>query len=131
LLAALLLTGCGSAKPPTGTGAREVVQTFYEALLRQDWAGAYAVVHPDSRARCSAEQFGRLAQSYRRGLSFEPVAVSVRACEEHSQEAIAHVAFTGRSGSSRRFYKDAVTLRQSGAGWGVLLPTNFGKAHGR
>jgi hypothetical protein len=128
LLTAVLLSGCGSAPGPAGTGAQETVQGFYEAILRQDWTGAYAAVHPENRARCGAEQFSRLAQSYRRGFGFEPDAVHVRSCEEHEKEAIAHIAFSNRGGPGRRYYRDAVTLRRTEAGWGVVLPANFGRA---
>ncbi len=118
--------GCAPAPPP-GTGAREVVQAYYEAIVRQDGPGAYAAVHPDSR-RGGAEQFARLAQHYRRGLGFEPDAVQVRSCEEHGDEAIAHVVLTGRGPSGARRYQDAVTLRRDGDRWGVVLPPGFGQA---
>src|SRR5438132_1611546 len=120
LLAAGALAGCGGeSERPAGTGAAAAVRGYYEALLRQDWRGAYAALAPESRARVSAEQFTALALNYWRRLGFEPQGVSLRACEEHGAEAVAHVTLTGRAGARQRFHKDAVTLRRGAAGWGV------------
>ena len=52
-----LTAGCGHEPEPPDTGARATVQAFYQALLRQDWPAAYALVHPDSKIRCSEQQF--------------------------------------------------------------------------
>ena len=124
----LLLAGCGSTPTSPAPGAAEAVaQDFYEALLRQDWPRAYACLAPESRARCSAEQFTRLARGHRRGLGFEPESVRVRFCEEHGSEATAHVVYTGHSESGHRSYKDGITLRQVESGWGVVLPARFGQ----
>jgi hypothetical protein len=107
------------------------VRDYYEAVLRQDWGRAYTTLHAESRARCSAEQFTRLAQSYRRDLGFEPEEVHVRSCEEHGTEAVAHVMITGRSEGKQRHYRDAVTLRQSGSQWGIVLTSGFGRSPSR
>ena len=129
LLAVLVLAGCTpTPTAPAGTGAREASRDFYAALVRQDWEGAYRLLHADSRARCGREQFTQLAQGYRRGLGLEPEEVRVWACEEQGDRAIAHVAITGLSQSRRREYKDAVTLRRDGQGWGVVLPPGFGQS---
>jgi hypothetical protein len=123
-----MIAGCQRAPgPPAGTGAEEAARRYCEALVRQDWAQLHAALHPDSRARYSTEQFGRLVQSHRRSLGFEPEGVRVRACEEHGDQAIAHVVFTGQAAGRQRQYKDAVALRQTGAGWGVVLPPQFGQ----
>jgi hypothetical protein len=89
-------------------------------------------VHPDSRRRCGPEQFAHLAQTYRRGLGFEPEAVRVRACDEQGDEAIAHVVLTGQVRAGPRHYNDALTLRRDGDQWRVVLPPRFtqGGAHG-
>jgi hypothetical protein len=130
LLAAAL--GCGGrAAPPEDAAAAEAARAYHEALLRQDWAGAYALLHPDSRARLSAEQFARLGQAQRRRLRFEPAAVHVRSCTVQGEEAIAHVAFTGRDAARYRRYKDAVALRRCAEGWRVVLPAQFGREAGQ
>jgi hypothetical protein len=122
------VVGCGRPPArPAGTGAREAAQSYFEALLRQDWAGAYRFLHSDNRARCSVEQFTRLAEAHRRSFGFEPQAVRLRTCDEKESEAVAHVAFTGRTAQRERLYKDAVFLRRDGEGWGVVLPPGFGK----
>jgi hypothetical protein len=131
-LAAIALTGavgCTTA-PGTGTvdtGAKGAVRAYYEALIRQDWPGAYRAVHPDGRKRWSPEQFARLAQSYRRNVGFDPAELHVRSCEEHGQEAVAHVTLFGPAGPHRGRYGDGVTLRQSDEGWRVVLPPDFGR----
>ena len=103
------------------------MQRYYEAIVHQDWPAAYAALHPDLRKRWNAEQFTRLAQQYRRNLGFEPDGVQVRASEEHVTEAVAHVMLTGRTDAGRKYHKDAVTLRPSGADWGITLPSHFGQ----
>jgi hypothetical protein len=107
------------------------VRDYYEALLRQDWGRAYTALHSETRAQWSAEHFTRLAQSYRRNLGFEPEEVQVRSCEEHGAEAVAHVMMGGRADGKQRHYQDAVTLRQSGSQWGIVLPKSFGHSLSR
>src|SRR5690242_7631423 len=97
LLAAVVVGavgGCGRAPAPApaGTGAREAAQAFYDAVVRQDWPAAHALLDPGSQKRHGQ---GRLAQ-YRRGLGFEPKAAHVRACEERGDDAVAHVTLSGR-----------------------------------
>jgi hypothetical protein len=119
--------GCGpTPAPPKHSGAETVVRDYYEALLRQDWTQAYASLHPDSRTKFSADEFARLARTYRSQLGFKPQSVKVRSCEEHGDEAIAHVIITGQSAPKRR--KDAVTLRRGQAGWAIVLPPRFGQS---
>jgi hypothetical protein len=127
-LVAVCVIGCaGPSDPPAGTGAEAVARDFYEALLRQDWVAAYSGLDLDTRARCDQRAFARLAQSHRRGLGFEPQAVQLRSCQEQGEKAIARAVFTGRAAGRQRFYKDAVTLRNSAEGWGVVLPPRFGR----
>ncbi len=127
LVALLALAGCGKApEGPAGTGAREAANRYFDALVRGDWPGAYALLDPGSKAQVGADRFARLAQDYRRGLGFDPDAVRVTACDERGDEAIAHVTLTGR-GAGRHRFKDAVALRRDGAGWAVVLPANFGR----
>lgn len=128
LLLAGLLVGCERASPPpAATGAREVAQNFFDAMIHQDWPRAYATLHAESQVRFSPEQFSRLAQNYRRGLGLEPDKVHVGACEEHGLEAVAHVSLTGRAVSKHRRFKDAVLLRWTGTDWRVVLSNNFGR----
>jgi hypothetical protein len=130
ILAAVLTVGCSSpaAPAPAGTGAREAAQGFYDAIVGQDWARAYAALHPDSQASRSAERFSTLAKAYRHNLGFEPDKVTVRTCDEQGRKAIAHVVISGQSSAQARHFKDAVTLRVGPSGWSVVLPPNFGHA---
>src|SRR6516164_9919929 len=126
VLAAVL--GCGkSAAPPADTGSAGAAREYGEAVCRRDWPRAYALLHPDSRRRYSAEQFARLAATYRQGIGFEPEKVHLRAHEEHGDEAIIHLNFTGLAGGKRKFYKESLQLRRDGTQWLVVLPLPFGR----
>jgi hypothetical protein len=120
------VAGCGKPAVRPGTGAEEVVREFYAALLRQDWSRAYAAVDAQQRSQCSADRFASLAQHYYRGIGFAARELHVRSCEEHGDDAIAHIVLTGEDGSRRRFHRDAITLRWDGAVWRVVLSSRFG-----
>jgi hypothetical protein len=128
LSAAVLSAGCkGEAPPPrTDTGAEDAVRRYYEALLLQDWPAAHGCLDPDSRKRCGPERYAQLARRHRHGLGFAPDGVKVRSCEEHGDEALAHVVLTGQVGARQRRFRDATALRRSGSGWGVVLSPTFG-----
>jgi hypothetical protein len=128
----LVAAGC-SVQPdwPEGTGAQEVVQGYYEALLRGDTTQAYAALDPPSRARCSQSQFAQRVGQYRQGFGFEPDAVHVRSCQEQGGTAIAHVVFTGLAAGHQKYFKEVVELRHGDTGWGVVLPANFGQGRVR
>jgi hypothetical protein len=106
LLAAAI--GCSSKPPPMDTGARAAALGYYEALLRQDWSGAYQTLHPDSRSRYSLAQFTRLARTYRQDLGFEPEYVQVRSWQERGEEATVHVVLSGRTATQERRYKETL-----------------------
>ncbi len=127
-----VLIGCSrSPEARPGTGAKECAQAYYAALIQKDWPKAYAALDPQDRRRYDFQDFSRLAQSYRSSLGFDPKAMHVRACEERSTEATAHVVLTGRTTTKERRYKDAVTLRRADDGWRVILPHYFGRANKR
>jgi hypothetical protein len=131
-LAAMFLFGCDRGpQKPQGTGAEECAQEYFEALMRRDWARAYSSLDATSQKQCNLSQFSQLAQSFCNSLGFEPSSVHVRACEEHGNEATAHVALLGQSASQGRRSREAVTLVQGTDGWRVLLPQNFGRSHKR
>jgi hypothetical protein len=127
VLLVVVLAGCGGTPaPPEGTGAREVVREFYEALLQRDWPRAYATLHADSRRLLSQQEFGRLAEAYQRDLGFTPEEFHIQSCDEKGTEASAHVVLIGHAATKQRRYKDAVALRHS-EGWRVVLPGSFGR----
>jgi hypothetical protein len=113
--------------PRARTGAEEAAKTYFEALARKDWPAAYKVLDPDSAAKVSAASFAERAQTYYQGIGFDPTEVHVQSCDERGDQAVAHVSLKGLSGSSAKFYKDAVGLHRSGAQWGVVLLDTFGK----
>lgn len=126
------LAGCGRGpERPPGTGAKEAVQSYYEALLRKDWSKAYSTLHPNSRSRLNADQFARLAENYRSNFGFEPDAVYIRAWDERGAEAIVHVVLAGQARAKGHRYKDAIRLQRSDKGWGIILTLNFGRTTGR
>jgi hypothetical protein len=127
LLAAVAVSGCErQPAPPPGTGARKATQTYYEALMRQEWEKAYSLLDADSRTQCSGEQFSRLAQNYRNNLGFEPDAVHIQTCDEQGAEATARIVWSSGAAKGRR-YKDAISLRRTGDRWQVVLPQGFGR----
>jgi hypothetical protein len=122
------LVGCAGAESssPTDTGARKTAEAYVQAILAGDWAGAYACLDFNSQTALPADRFASLAKAYRDAFAFEPEGVTVRSCEVHDDEAIAHVLFRGRSASGLRFYKDGLVLRRSDLGWRVVVPSSFG-----
>jgi hypothetical protein len=104
-----------------------VAQRYCDALLKKNWAQAYAALHPDSRARFSAGRFAQLAEQYRRDLAVEPELARIRFCQEQGTRAIAHIVWKGQQATHERLYKDHVILRSTQPGWGVVPPRAFGK----
>jgi hypothetical protein len=126
-LLAVGASGCGPSTRPADTGATEAARGYCEALVQQDWPAAHALLCAESRASCGADAFARLAAAHRRRLGFEPGELVLRSCEEHGDEAVAHVVFRGREAGHDRSFKDALTLRHGASGWGVVLPPRFGQ----
>jgi hypothetical protein len=125
--ALVLAVGCGrTADTTAGTGAKEATLAFFQAVVRNDPAAAYATLSPESKLRCSPDAFVRLARDYVRYLEFTPEMVSVTAADEHGDDAVAHIVLAGK-GHNRSRFKDTVTLRRDATGWVVQLPANFGK----
>jgi hypothetical protein len=122
------LLGCAGAvsSPPTDTGARKTAEAYVQAILSRGWAGAYACLDFDSQPALPTDRFANLAKAYRDAFGFEPRGVTVRSCDVHDDEAIAHVVFRGRSATGQRYYKDGLVLRRSDLGWRVVVPSNFG-----
>lgn len=124
----LLLPACTPPPPPPpGTGAAEVAQQFFQAVLAQDAKAARELLEPESQAKRTPEQLQALFRAYRRNLGFEPAEARLRFCEERGDEASAHVMIHGHSAGKARHAKEAVLLRKTTAGWGVVLPDNFGR----
>src|SRR5207253_10592253 len=96
-------------------------QHFFNAVVRQEWDVAYSTLHPDEQTRVSREQFTQLAKTFRKHLGFEPGEVHVWACDERADGATAHVTLAGPTPDSRKQYRDALALRRTSDGWGVVL----------
>jgi hypothetical protein len=125
---AFVAGGCGASDPPpVDTGARDATRTYCGAIVNKNWSNAYALLHHDIQARQSKDEFTLLAQAYRQGVGFDPTEFRIRSCEEHGNEATAQIMLVGRTGSKQRYFKDAVVLRNSGTGWKVILPPQFGQ----
>jgi hypothetical protein len=130
VLGTVATAGCGSAPTSTAdTGAEAVARSYCDAVLRQDWPAAYALLHADSRARLDAAAFARQASKQRRRMGFEPDEVVLRSCEEHDGEAVAHIVYHGRADGHRHSFRDGLTLRRDPAGWKIDLPQSFGQDH--
>jgi hypothetical protein len=130
LLALLLLAVAGCSRgttPQAKPASQEVVEGFYEALLRQDWQQAYGHLDHDCQRRWTPRQFVELARSHLRSLGFVPEQIHVQSCQENGDSAIAHISFTGHVPSKRWRHKDGTVLRQVAGSWRVVLPSNFGQ----
>jgi hypothetical protein len=124
----LAAAGCGDAPPPAvDTGARKVAEEFFAALVANDAPRAYATLDPESRKRVTPARFAELTRAYVRLVGFAPERVTVRAAEEQGDSATVHVTLAGHSAGHSRRYPDGATLRRGPAGWGVVLPANFGR----
>ncbi|HEV3448319.1 MAG TPA: hypothetical protein VG099_27025 [Gemmataceae bacterium] len=122
------VAGCSSQAPlPEGTGAAEAAQEFYQAMLREDWASAYAALDPASRQHLSEQEFARQGRAQRTALGFEPKELHVRSCQEQNDGAIAHIVVVGEAPAGPRVYKDDVVLHRGASGWGVRLSSHFGR----
>jgi hypothetical protein len=119
--AGLASTGCGSKAVPIDTGARDAVQSYFEALLGRDSDRAYGVLDPESQARVTLGQFAELTKKYG-NLGFAPQSVKIRSCDEQGNIAIAHVFLMGKSATKERRYRDGVSLLKTEHGWRVVLP---------
>ena len=122
------LGGCRSRKatPPPDTGSRAALQTFYNALIEQNWSGAYAQLHAEEQSHLSLAQFTDLAKAYRRDVGFEPARLQIRSCNEQGDTTIGHVVLIGTQ-SGHQHYRDAISLKNDGSRWGIVLPATFGK----
>ena len=122
------LTACRGNPAPAGTGAREAVKKYFEALAGQDWDAAYALVHNDTQKQMDRAAFERNAQVYRQQLGFTLGKVFIRSCDEQGEKAVAQVNLSDANGSMKNRFHEGVILQRGPGGWGVVLPGNFGQA---
>jgi hypothetical protein len=119
--------GCRKTVAPTGTGARDVVKKYFEALAEQDWDAAYALVHAATQKQMDRATFERSARVYRQNLGFTPGKVFIRSCDEQGEKAIAQVILSDANGSMKNRFHEGVVLERGESGWGVVLRANFGQ----
>lgn len=128
LLAAFLLPLAGCKKPPqpqAGSGARESVLSFYNALVHRDWPVAYATLDPAGGRRPTLDQFSLAAERYVQRLGFSVKEVAIQGCEEHGPQALAHVVLRGDPTAKPSRFNDAVSLRRDGQSWLIVLPPTW------
>lgn len=126
-LAVLATAGCGRNAAPTVAESRTTARAFYEAVVREDWPAAFAMVDAEAQARLGADGFAELGRRHCAGFGFSPVAVEVRSCDETGDQATAQVIVTGKSEAKRRRHRDVVALHKGPAGWRVVLKEGFGQ----
>src|SRR5262249_10985172 len=119
--------GCRSSAPerPKGTGARESVQKYFDALAQQDWDTAYAQLHGDTQKLMDRPAFERQGHAYFKRFGFQPAHVFIRSCDEQDDKATAHINLSETKGSTQNRYREAVVLKRAATGWGIVLPANF------
>jgi len=113
--------------PPVGTGAREVVVKYFEALAQQDWETAYNQLHADTQKQMDRAAFERRARTYCKRLAFPLGRVFIRTCDEQGEKAIAQVILSDTTGSMKHRYREAAVLQQGTNGWRIVLAGNFGQ----
>jgi hypothetical protein len=98
-----MLSACGGEAPAprVGTGAREVVVKYFEALAQQDWETAYGQLHADTQKRIDRAAFERSARAYCKRLGFPLGKVFMRSCDEQGAKAIAQVILSDATGSMK------------------------------
>jgi hypothetical protein len=125
-LSLALVIGCSRAPPPpTGTGAAETAKEYYHAVIHRDWQRAYELLHPETRARLSFENYYRWADAYRQRLKFDPETIHVQACEEHGDEAIVYLVLTAGPVQRQFRHKDAAALRRAEGSWRVIATSLY------
>lgn len=112
--------------PPTDSGSRQVVTRYFESLAAQDWATAYAQLHPDTQKLLDRAAFERGARAYCKRLGFPLGKVSIRSCDEQGKKAVAQVILSDASGSMKNRFHEGAILQQSANGWRLVLPGTFG-----
>lgn len=129
VLVAWAVAGCGRKVAPAvpTTGARAAARAFFEAVAREDWPAAFALLTPEEQARLGPDGFAALGRKYRDGLGFPPDAVALRGCEEQGERATGRVVLGGKTGTGRRHVWEVVTLHKKAPGWGVVLAEGFGR----
>ncbi|MFL5342070.1 MAG: hypothetical protein ACJ8F7_18145 [Gemmataceae bacterium] len=125
-LIAVLAAGCAKpgASAPSEAGA--VAQAYFDAIVRQDWPAAYSHLHADAKSRWQSDAFRSAAEHFRRHLGAQPESVHLSSCEEHGDEAVAHLLIVGHANGKPHTLREAVALRRSTSGWGVVPPPRFG-----
>ena len=122
------LSACRNAgpAPPAGTGAREAVTEFFEALARQDWDAAFGQLHADTKKQFDRAAFERAARDYCQRFGFPFGKVTIRSCDEQGEKAIAQVVLSDAKGSVKHRYREGAVLQKGANGWGIVLSSNFG-----
>jgi hypothetical protein len=124
-----LAAGCStSAPPPTGTGSREVVTKYYEALAKQDWPAAYGELHAETRKRLDQPTFERRAVAYSKRLGFVLDKATIRSSDENGDQAIAQLYLKDAKGSSKHRFREGVLLKREASAWKIVLPERFGES---
>jgi hypothetical protein len=125
VLLALTAAGCaGESSSPPST-ARLTARAYYEAIARQDWPAAFALLDTDAQARIGPATFEELGRRWRTGIGFEPGGVEVRSCDERGESAFARIVIAGKAAESKKRFRDEVTLHRGPAGWRVVPREGF------
>ena len=127
LVLVVLVGGCAKRSAAGKSGADDALRNFGRALIGKDWPSAYQALHPETRSTITEKQFAPLGANYLSSIGFKADEFLIRSCEEHGADAIAQVRIRGHAANKLRTYKDTFTLKKDATGWGVVLPSYFGK----
>jgi hypothetical protein len=129
LLLGSLALGCApSGTTSAGSAAESAARGFFDAVIREDWPGAYQFLSPESRNRARPSHFTKLCKQYIENLGYQPEAVLIRSSQEYGKTAMVYLTITGRGNSGSGRTKESVVVQQTQIGWMVMLPPRFGEA---
>ncbi|WP_422848658.1 hypothetical protein ACOYR4_03565 [Acidovorax sp. M14] len=123
-MAAVVLAGCAALGPATPEQqVKERATAFWNARLKADPQGAYALLSPSYRGIRSEKEF---VQSNSRGIAAEKVEVGAVTCE--AEKCTARVAITGKPAVPGLTlpvitnYMDDVWVSEQGQWWRYMAP---------
>jgi hypothetical protein len=119
--------GCRKPQAPAGTGAREAVKAYFDALAKDNWATAHAQLDDATQKRFDRAAFEPLAQTYCKNVGLPAAKMHIRSCDEQGDKAIAQINMMPGAVGGKHRYREGIVLQKEAAGWRITLPDNFGQ----
>ncbi len=129
LILVVLLAGgllaCGGT-PQKSLSAKETAEAFLKAMEERDWATAYSLLSPDSRATVTADDFQRMVdQAWKNthiaGFHVESVQEAVLTASG-TRASVPYAASLTTADGARTVVYNALSLVKVNERWGVIWP---------